>query len=165
MAVQPIPDGYHSVTPYLIVDDAAGALEFYKKAFGAVEVLRIDGPEGKIGHAEFTVGDSHVMLASEFPEIEALAPSSIGGTPVTLCIYTENVDAMFAQAVAAGATELRPLMNQFYGDRSGLLKDPYGHRWTLATHIEDISDEELKKRAEAMSQQAAPLDQEPATSQ
>ena len=164
MAVPPIPDGYHSVTPYLIVDDASGALEFYKKAFGAVELLRIDAPGSKIGHAECKVGNSHIMLASEFPEIEALAPSSIGGTPVTLCIYTENVDAMFAQAVAAGATELRPVRNQFYGDRSGMLQDPYGHRWTLAMRIENISDEELKKRSEAMLQQAGPPDQEPASS-
>lgn len=158
MAVHPIPDGYHSVTPYLVVDDAPGALEFYKKAFGAVELLRMDAPGGKIGHAEFRIGNSHVMLASEFPEIGALAPSSIGGTPVTLCIYTENVDAMFARAVAAGATELRPLMNQFYGDRSGMLTDPFGHRWTLATHIEDIPEAELKRRSEAMMNQAAPPD-------
>ena len=155
MAVNPIPDGYSSVTPYLIVDDGLAALEFYKKAFGAVERLRMDWGGGKIGHAEFTIGDSVVMMASEFPELGALSPKTVGGTTVSILIYTENVDDMFARAIAEGATEIRPVSNQFYGDRSGTLDDPFGHRWTVSTHVEDVSEEELARRSEAARSQAA----------
>ena len=150
MAVSHIPDGYHSVTPYLIVDDGSRALEFYKKAFGAVELFRLEMPDGRLGHAEFTVGDSHVMLADEFPEMEALAPKTVGGTAVSLMIYTEDADAMFARALEAGAVALRPVADQFYGDRSGMLKDPFGHKWSIATHMEDVSAAELERRSQAM---------------
>lgn len=149
MAVKPIPDGYSSVTPYLIVDDGVKALEFYRIAFGAVERLRIDWGGGKIGHAEFTIGNSVVMLASEFPDQGALSPKTVGGTPVSLMVYTESVDETFARAVAEGATEIRPVANQFYGDRTGVLEDPFGHRWTVSTHVEDVSEEELARRSEA----------------
>jgi PhnB protein len=144
-----IPDGYHSVTPYLIVSGAAQALDFYKRAFNAEERGRMPGPEGKIMHAEIQIGDSIVMLADEFPEMGARSPQSIGGTPVGLCIYLENVDARFQQAVAAGAKVERPIQDQFYGDRSGTVIDPYGHKWTLATHIEDVTMEEMSRRMEA----------------
>ncbi len=150
MAVKPIPDGYGSITPYLIVGDGAAALDFYKRAFGAVERMRIDWPGGAIGHAEIVFGDSVVMLASEFPEMDAVSPKTVGGTPVSLLLYTEDVDAMFARAVEAGAREIRAVKNQFYGDRTGTLEDPFGHRWTIATHVEDVSAEELAKRSEAM---------------
>lgn len=154
MAVKAIPDGYHSVTPYLIVDGAAAALEFYKNAFGATEDMRMEGSDGgKIGHAEITIGDSRIMLADEHPELDALGPKTRGGTPVSLCLYCDNVDERFAQAVAAGASVVRPLQDQFYGDRMGTLKDPYGHLWTIATHIEDVSQEEMERRmVEAMQQ-------------
>jgi PhnB protein len=147
MAVKPIPDGYHSVTPYLIVHDAAGALEFYKKALGAVELMRIPGPGGTIGHAEIRVGDSPVMLADENPAMNARSPRTIGGSPVSLMVYVEDVDARVAQAVAAGATLVRPVANQFYGDRTGGVDDPYGYHWYLATHVEDVPPDELEARA------------------
>lgn len=150
MAVKPIPDGYHSVTPYLIVHDAAAALNFYKRALGAEETVRMGQPDGKIGHAEMRIGDSMVMLADEFPEYGAKSPQSIGGTPVGLCVYVENVDELFERAVSAGATIERPLQNQFYGDRSGTVVDPFGHKWTLATHIEDVTPEEIGRRMAAM---------------
>lgn len=156
MAVSYIPEGYHAVTPYLIVDDGPRALEFYKQAFGAVELFRLDMPDGRLGHAEFTVGDSHVMLAEEFPEMEALAPKSIGGTAVSLMIYTEDADAMFARALEAGAVALRPVADQFYGDRSGMLRDPFGHKWSIATHIEDVSAAELERRTQAMFRPGGP---------
>lgn len=156
MAVSYIPDGYHSVTPYLIVDDGPRALEFYKRAFGAVELFRLDMPDGRLGHAEFTVGDSHIMLAEEFPEMEALAPKSIGGTAVSLMVYTEDADAMFARALEAGAVALRPVADQFYGDRAGMLRDPFGHKWSIATHIEDVSAAELERRTQAMFRQGGP---------
>ena len=154
MAVKAVPDGYHTVTPYLIVDGAAEALEFYKNAFGATEKLRLDIPDGgKIGHAEIVIGDSTVMIADEFPELDALGPKSRGGTTVSLCVYFDNVDESFAHAVETGATVVRPVQNQFYGDRSGTLLDPYGHMWTIATHVEDVPPEELERRmAEAMQQ-------------
>jgi PhnB protein len=145
MAVKPIPEGYHSVTPYLIISGAAKALEFYKKALGATEVMRLDHG-GKIGHAEIKLGDSHVMLADEFPEMGVRSPLSIGGTPVGICLYVPNVDAVFKQAVDAGAKVDRPVQDQFYGDRSGTVIDPFGHKWTIATHIEDVSPEEIGKR-------------------
>ena len=158
MAVKPIPDGYSSVTPYLIVDDGAAALNFYTNAFGAVERMRMDWGGGKIGHAEFTVGESVIMMASEFPEMDALSPKTLGGTPVTLAIYTENVDEMFARAIAEGATEIRPVQDQFYGDRMGMVQDPFGHLWTIATHVEDVSPEELARRSEAFRSQSGPSD-------
>jgi PhnB protein len=148
-AVKPIPDGYHSVTPYLIVKDAVRALEFYKNAFGATEVMRFVQPDGRVGHAEVRIGDSHVMLADEFPEIGAKSPQTIGGTPVTMMVYVEDVDATVAQAVSAGATLTRPVQDQFYGDRAGGVTDPFGHVWFIATHVEDVSQEEMQRRAAA----------------
>jgi len=147
--VKPVPEGYHTVTPYLIVKGAAGAIEFYKKAFGATELLRMPDPSGKIGHAEIKIGDSPIMLADEFPERGVLSPQTIGGSPVSILLYVENVDVLFKQAVAAGAKVTRPLQDQFYGDRMGGLTDPFGHQWHVATHVEDVAPEELKKRAAA----------------
>ena len=154
MATKPIPDGYHTVTPYLIVKGAAKAIEFYKQAFGASEVMRMGGPDGKVGHAEIKIGDSRVMLADEFPDMGALSPQSLGGAGVSLLLYVERVDAVFKQTIAAGAKELRPVKDQFYGDRSGTLQDPFGHVWTVATHMEDLSPEEMSKRSEAYLKQA-----------
>ena len=147
--VKPVPDGYHTVTPYLIVNDGKAALEFYKKAFGAVELLRMPRPDGRIGHAEIKIGDSPVMLADEHPEIGVLSPQSVGGSPVSIHLYVADVDAMFKQAVAAGASVVRPVQKQFYGDRTGGVKDPFGYQWYIATHVEDISPEELQRRAAA----------------
>jgi PhnB protein len=155
MPVKPIPDGYHTVTPYLIVNGAAKALAFYQQAFGAKELFRMEQPGGKIGHAEFKIGDSPIMLADEFPEMGARSPQSLGGTPVSILLYVENVDQMTEQAVAAGAKILRPLKNQFYGDRSATLADPFGHTWHVATHVEDVSPEEMSKRAEAAAKEKA----------
>ncbi len=152
MAVKPIPDGYSTVTPYLIVDDAAGALEYYKNAFGGVEIMRMDWGEGMIGHAEMMIGDSRIMLASEFPSMGAVGPKTVGGTPVMLAVYVEDVDAVFAKALELGGTEVRPLENQFYGDRSGMVCDPFGHHWSLSTHVEDVPPDELARRSEAMRQ-------------
>jgi PhnB protein len=149
MAVKPIPDGYHTVTPYLIVNDASRAIDFYTKAFGAKELSRFEMPGGKIGHAEIKIGDSPVMLAEEFPEMGAVSPKSLGGTPVGICLYVKDVDALAAQATAAGAKVVRPVQDQFYGDRSGTFEDPFGHKWTLSTHKEDVPDEEMHKRMEA----------------
>jgi PhnB protein len=146
---KPIPDGYHSVTPYLIVDDAARALEFYKKAFGAKELMRMPKPNGKIGHAEIKVGDSTIMLADESPEVGARSPRSFGGSPVSIFLYVEDVDTTFAKAVDAGGKVQRPVADQFYGDRMGGIEDPFGHAWCIATHVEDVSPEEMKKRAAA----------------
>ena len=151
MAVKPIPDGYHSVTPYLIVKGAAAALDFYTKVFGATELFRMPGPDGRIGHAEIKIGDSPIMLADEHPEMDALSPKSIGGTPVGIMIYVANADAIFNAAVAAGAKVLKPLQDQFYGDRNGTIEDPFGHKWTIATHIEDLTPEEIGRRAAAMA--------------
>jgi len=147
MTVPPQPPGYHSVTPYLALRGAARALDFYARAFGATEIMRI--PMGElIGHAEIRIGDSVVMLADE---MEGHAgPQTLGGTPVSLMIYTADVDAMFARAIAAGATVKRPVENQFYGDRTGVLVDPYGHVWSIATHVEDVSSEEIARRLAAM---------------
>lgn len=155
MAVKPIPEGYHSVTPYLIVNDGAGAIDFYKKAFGAVETVRMGGPDGKVGHAEIRIGDSYVMLADESPDMGHRSAQSIGATPVSLVLYVEDVDAQFKQAIAAGAKELRPVEDQFYGDRMGTLVDPFGHVWSLGTHKEDVSPEEMNRRmGEMMAQKA-----------
>lgn len=147
--VKPIPTGYHTATPYLIVKGAAKAIEFYKKAFGAKELMRMSQPDGRIGHAEIKIGDSPIMLADEFPEMGARSPESFGGSPVSILLYVEDVDAMFTQAVAAGATVQRPVADQFYGDRAGGVVDPFGHVWYIATHKEDVPPEEMKKRAAA----------------
>lgn len=147
---KPIPDDYRAVTPYLFVHDAAAAIGFYQKAFGATEFMRMPGPGGKIMHAEVRIHGAPVMLADEFPEMGARSPQSVGGTPVLLLVYVEDVDAVFAQAVAAGGKVVRPIQDQFYGDRSGTLSDPFGHRWTLATHKEDLSADEIGKRMAAM---------------
>ena len=145
---EPIPAGYHSVTPYLIINGAADAIEFYKKAFGATELFRM--PHGdKIGHAEIKIGDSPIMLADEYPEMGFKSPKSIGGTPVSLMIYVEDVDTVFPRAIAEGGVEMKPLQDQFYGDRSGTFTDPFGHVWTVATHMEDLTPEEMGKRAAA----------------
>ena len=154
--VQPIPEGYHSVTPYLIVDDAAGAIDFYKQAFGATEELRM--PMGdKIGHAEIKIGDSHVMLADEFPERDIRGPKARGGTASSLMIYVEDVDTVFRQALDAGARVDGDMevKDQFYGDRSGSLIDPFGHKWTVATHVEDVPPEEMGERMKAFSEKQA----------
>lgn len=149
MTVKPIPEGYHSVTPYLTVDDAKRALDFYRDAFGATELFRM--PMGdRIGHAEIKIGDSVVMLSDEFPEMGHLGPKARGGPTSTLMIYQENVDTAFDKAIAAGATQERPVEDQFWGDRSGTLVDPFGHRWMLSTHIEDVSAEEMERRMSEM---------------
>jgi PhnB protein len=152
MTVRPIPDGYHSITPYLILDNATAALDFYKRAFGAIETVRMPAPGGKIGHAEILIGDSVVMFADESPQMGAKSAKTIGGSPVSLMIYVENVDEQFPKALAAGGKELRPLKNQFYGDRSATLEDPFGITWTIATHVEDVSADEMRKRMAAMMQ-------------
>jgi PhnB protein len=152
-SVRSIPEGYHSVTPYLAVDDAAAALEFYKQAFGARERMRMAAAGGKVGHAEIEIGGSCVMLADEYPDMGFRSPKAIGGTPVSLHLYVEDVDAVVRQAVAVGAKEVRPVKDQFYGDRTGTIEDPFGHTWHIATHKEDLSPDELKRRAdEAMKQ-------------
>ncbi len=149
--VNPIPEGYHTITPYLIIKDAARAIEFYKEAFGAAEGCQpFKDPNGKIMHAELTLGDSRFMLADEFPEMGAKSPKTIGGSAVGLALYVEDVDKVVNQAVAAGAKMVRPVQDQFYGDRSGQVEDPFGHKWTVSTHIEDVSPEEMHKRAAAM---------------
>jgi PhnB protein len=148
-AAKPVPDGYHSVTPYLIVKGAARAIAFYARAFGAVELVRMAEPDGRVGHAELGIGDSRVMLADEFPEIGARGPESIGGSPVTLLQYVEDVDATVERAVAAGARLTRPVADQFYGDRSGGVTDPFGHVWFVATHVEDVAPDELERRRAA----------------
>ena len=149
--VRQIPGGYHTITPYLSIDGAARAIEFYKKAFGAEELFRMAQPDGRVGHAELQIGDSRLMLADEYPEMNFRGPSSIGATPVMLHLYVEDVDAAFARAVAAGAKVTRPLRDEFYGDRTGSVEDPFGHRWSLATHVRDVSEEEMQKRAAAAS--------------
>jgi PhnB protein len=150
--VKPIPDGYPRVTPYLCVDGANEAIQFYSSVLGARERVRMDGPDKKVGHAELQIGDSLVMLADEFPEMGALSPKTVGGTPVTISVYVEDVDATYEGALQAGAKSLRPLENQFYGDRTGQFEDPFGHRWSIATHIEDVSPDELQRRAAEMAQ-------------
>ena len=145
---KPIPEGYHSVTPYLIIDGAANAIDYYKKAFGATELFRMEH-QGKIGHAELKIGDSPIMLADEQPALGYRGPTALGGTPVSLMIYVEDVDTIYKQAIAAGGKELKPLQDQFYGDRSGTFSDPYGHIWTVATHMEDVTPEEMDRRIQA----------------
>jgi len=145
--VKPIPDEYRGATPYLCVKGGADAIEFYKKAFGAREIMRIPMVEGKIGHAELKVGEALFMLADEFPEMDFRSPQALGGTPVNIVIYVENVDELVKQAENAGAKVLRPPTDQFYGDRLAALQDPFGHSWSFATHVEDVSPEELEERA------------------
>lgn len=153
--VEPIPERYGSVTPYLILSNAAHALEFYKKAYGAIEEMRMDMPGGKIGHAEIRLGNSIIMLADECPEMDARSPQTIGGSPVLIHLYVEDVDAVVARAIQNGAKSLQPVEDKFYGDRSGCIADPFGHIWNIATHKEDLSPEETKKRAaSAMAEMA-----------
>lgn len=147
--VSPVPDGYHSLTPYLVVHDGQAALDFYSRALGAVELLRIPAPGGKVGHAEMRIGDSPFMLADENQDMGFKSPKSLGGNATSLLLYVQDVDVAFPVAVAAGAKVLRPVADHFYGDRAGTLEDPFGHVWTLATHMEDLSPEELARRAKA----------------
>jgi PhnB protein len=142
-----IPDGYHSVTSYLVIDGAAKAIDFYKRAFGATEIARMVDANGRIGHAEIKIGDSHVMLCDEYPEMGFRGPTSLGGVPSSLMLYVENADRTFSDAMNAGAQQLMPMQNQFYGDRSGTLKDPFGHVWTIGTHVEDVAPDEMERRA------------------
>jgi PhnB protein len=154
-SVKPIPEGYHSITPYLFVRSAASAIDFYKNAFGATEIVRMVGSNGKIMHAELRIGDSIVMLADENPPTGVMSPQTVGGFSVGLHLYVENVDAVIQKAVENGAKPLRPIKNQFYGDRSGSLLDPFGHMWSVATHVEDVSPEEMRKRMTAAMSQTA----------
>ncbi|MBY0513439.1 MAG: VOC family protein [Gemmataceae bacterium] len=146
MGVKVIPDGYHSVTVYLIIQGAAKALDYYKEAFGATELFRIPGPGDTVGHAEIKIGDSIIMLADECPAWGNKSPTALGGSPTGICLYVDDADAVFDRAVAAGGTVKKPIENQFYGDRSGSIVDPFGHVWTVATHVEDVSPEELNRR-------------------
>lgn len=147
--VKPIPEGYHAVTPYLICRDAKRAIEFYRAALGAKELFRFDAPGGLIGHAELEIGDSRIMLADEMPDGPWRSPQTVGGTPVSLMLYVEDVDAVFQRAVAHGATVIRKVKDQFYGDRSGTVADPFGHIWSISTNVEEVPMEELKRRAAA----------------
>lgn len=149
MVTKPIPDGYHTATPYLIIRGAGEAIEFYQKAFGATELFRFPTPDGKIGHAEIKIGDSPIMLADEYPPMGYNSPQSLGGSPVSIMIYVEDVDTIFSQAVAAGATVKEAVSDKFYGDRIGTLTDPFGHVWHVSTHKEDVSMEEMQRRAKA----------------
>ena len=149
---KPVPDGYHTATPYLIVDGAAKALDFYQRVFGATERMRMPGPGGKVGHAEISIGDSVIMLADEHPEIGARGPRAYGGAAVSLHLYVPDVDAMVKKAVAAGATLLRPVEDKFYGDRMGTIEDPFGHHWHVSTHQEDVPPDEMARRAAAAHQ-------------
>jgi PhnB protein len=147
-AVKPIPEGYTTVTPYLIIKGAAEAIEFYKNAFGAQELFRMPMPDGRIGHAEIQIGDAKIMLAEEMEEMGHRSPQSLGGCPVGFAVYVENVDTEFQRAIDAGATLVRPLENKFYGDRMGSVRDPFGFEWSLGTHIEDVAPEEMARRAD-----------------
>ena len=149
--VKPIPEGYRSVTPYLILSAASDAIAFYKTALGAAEVLRVDGPGGKIHHAEISIGGSRIMLADEHPDIQALSPKTIGGSPVSIHLYVDDVDVAVERAVAAGAKLIRPVADQFYGDRIGGIEDPFGYRWFIATHKEDLPMDEIRRRAAAQA--------------
>ena len=152
---KPIPEGYHSATPYLIVKGGAEAIDFYKRAFGATESFRMADPTGGIAHAEIKIGDSVIMLADEHPNMGYRGPRSLGGSAVSIMLYVADVDGTFDRAVKAGAKSQRPVANQFYGDRSGTLEDPFGHCWTIATHVEDVAPEEMKRRVEAAFKSAA----------
>ena len=154
--IKPIPSGFHTLTPHLVVKGASKAIEFYKKAFGAEEIRRVPGPDGKsVLHADLKIGDSHVFLVDEFPEMDCRGPQSIGGTPVTIHMFVEDVDAAFSKAVAAGAQVKMPLSDMFWGDRYGLLTDPFGHAWSMASHKEDLTPEEIGKRAQGACAGAA----------
>lgn len=155
MATKAIPDGYHTVTPYLIIKGAAEALDFYSRALGAQELFRMPLPDGRIAHAEMKIGDSPIMLADEMPEMGHRSPQTLGGAGVSIMVYLDDVDEVYARCLSMGATEMQPLKNQFYGDRSGTLIDPFGHVWTIATHIEDVPPDELERRAKEASQQMA----------
>jgi PhnB protein len=146
-SVKPIPEGYPRVSTYLCIDGATAAIDFYRNVFGATERMRMPAPEGRIGHAELQIGDSLIMLSDEFPGMDVRSPKSLGGTPVTMNVYVEDVDDVFNRAVKAGARPLRPVQDQFYGDRSGQFEDPFGHRWSVASHVEDVSPEEMARRA------------------
>ena len=150
MAVKSVPDGYHTVTPYLIINGAVQALEFYKRAFGAAETVRMPDPKGRIAHAEIKIGDSMIMLADEHHEMGHRGPRTLGGTSVSILLYVPDVDTVFDRAIKAGAKSQRPVADQFYGDRMGTLEDPFGHVWTIGTHIEDVSAEEMKRRMAAL---------------
>ena len=149
-AVQPIPEGYPQVTPYLCVEGASAAIDFYGRVLGTTERMRMETPEGTVSHAELQLGGSLIMLADEFPELGVRSPKAFGGSPVTMSVYVEDVDAVFERALQAGAKVLRPLEDQFYGDRAGQFEDPFGHRWSVATHVEDVSPEEMEHRAAQM---------------
>lgn len=148
--VKPIPDGYHTATPYLFIKNAAKAIEFYRQAFGATELTRLATPDGKVAHAEIQIGDSRIMLTDEFPEWDTRSPQTIGGSAVSIMLYVEDVDTVVSRAVAAGARLSKPVQDQFYGDRNGSITDPFGHKWEIATHMEDVSPEETTKRAAAL---------------
>ncbi len=149
--VKPIPDGYHSITPHLVIKGAAAAIDFYKQAFGATELMRLLQPDGRMGHAEMKMGDSRIMLADEFPEMNIVSPTTLGNSPVSLLLYVDDVDGTVERAVALGAKMKRPVENHFYGDRSGAIEDPFGHQWTIAVHQEDVSPEEMERRMAAMA--------------
>jgi len=151
--VKPIPEGFEGATPYLIVKGAANALDFYNKAFGATEIMRIPAHGGKVGHAEIKIGNAIIMLADEFPEMNHRSPQSLGGTPVSILVYVQDVDAFVKRAAAAGAKVVMQVETKFYGDRSGSLEDPFGHQWHFATHVEDVPPDEMAKRAEAFAKQ------------
>jgi PhnB protein len=148
--IKPIPDGYHTVTPYLVIKGAAQAIDFYTKAFGAIELTRLQTPDGRVAHAEIKIGDSPLMLCDEWPEWNALAPQTIGGSAVSIMLYLEDVDAVVDRAVEAGATLLMPVADQFWGDRMGTVGDPFGHKWSIATHVEDVAPDEVARRAREM---------------
>ena len=149
--VKPVPEGYHSVTPYLIIDGATRALDYYKRVFGATERMRMPGPNGKIGHAEISIGDSVIMMADEHPEMGARAPRAFGGAAVSIMLYVNDVDATVKAALAEGAKLLQPIEDKFYGDRTGSIEDPFGHHWHIGTHKEDVPPEEMQRRAAAMA--------------
>lgn len=154
MSPSPVPHGYHTATPYLVVDGAAKALDWYKDAFSAKEIMRLGGPDGKVGHAEIEIGDSRIMLADENPEFEAHAPSRFGGSPISIVLYVADVDSVVAKAVATGGILRREVEDKFYGDRMGTIADPFGHTWHISTHVEDVSPEEIERRLQAMSKDA-----------
>jgi PhnB protein len=155
MAVKPIPEGYHTVTPYLIIKGASAAIDYYKKVFGATERMRMDAPGGTIGHAELEIGDSVIMLADEYPDMGHRSPKTLGGSPVSVVLYVQDVDAVFKRAVDAGGKSVRAVENQFYGDRMGTVEDPFGHVWSIGTHVEDVSPEEMARRSQEMMKQQA----------
>ena len=146
---KPIPDGYPRVTPYLIIDGASAAIDFYRSVLGATERMQMPAPDGRVGHAELEIGDSLIMLADEFPEMSARSPKTVGGTPMSLHVYVEDADSVFDRAIKAGATALQPVEDKFYGDRSGQFEDPFGHHWSVATHVEDVPPDEMAARAAA----------------